>query len=128
MQTTKRRLNIICKYITLQLCKVVGEESIGFSWCIFRCSHRDSHSNYNNPHYTNPHIIPMPQIAKSKGNKKCSNKFVDQFSYSFSCFLFSRALQCMFTQTMSLFICNNKRCVFSYFKKLERTNIHGLKP
>ncbi len=99
MQTTKERLNIICKYITLQLCKAIGEESIGFSWCIFCCSHHDSHSYYNNPHYTNSHIAPMLQIAKSKGNQECSNKLEGQSSYSLSCFLFSRSLQHLFTRT-----------------------------
>ncbi len=56
MQTTKGKLNIICKYTTLQLCRTVGEKSIGFP-CLFCCSHLESHSNYNNPHYTNCHVV-----------------------------------------------------------------------
>jgi hypothetical protein len=108
MQTSKGKLNVICKYITLQLCRVVEEESIGFSWCILLCYHRDSHSYYNNPHYTNSHIVPMLQITKRKGNQECSHKLEGQSSYSFSCFSFFRALQCMFSQTMCLFIGNSK--------------------
>jgi hypothetical protein len=114
-------LNIICKYTTLQLCRIIGEESIGFSWCIFCCFHHNSHLDYNNPHYTNSHIVPMSQITKSKGNQKCSSKFVNQFSYSFSRFLFFWALQCMFTQTMCLFI-HNKACNIPFAPLLKWQN------
>ncbi len=108
MQITKGRLSIICKYTTLQLCRVVGEESIGFSQCIFCCSHPDSHSYYNNLHYTNSHIVPMLQITKSKGNQECCKKLEGQSSYSFSCFSFFRTLQRLFPRTICLFIHNNK--------------------
>jgi hypothetical protein len=114
MQTTTGKLNIICKYTTLQLCKLIGEELIGFSLCILRFSHPNSHSYYNNPHYTNSHIVPMLQTTKSKGNQECGNKFQGQSSYSFSCFSLSHALQCMFTRTMCLFICNSKIKVHKY--------------
>ncbi len=87
MQTTKGRLNIICKYTTLQLCRIIGEESIGFSWCILCCSHIDSHLDYSNPHYTNSHIVPMLQITKKKGNSKCTNK-IFLFIFTFPLFFF----------------------------------------
>ncbi len=60
-QITKGRSSMICKYTTLQLCKAIGKESVGFLWCIFFCSHLDSYSNYNNPHYTNYCIVVFIQ-------------------------------------------------------------------